>query len=144
VDADEDVFRLDVTVHDVFLMEVFKCCSHLGNILRSLWLSEPLLASEMLVEFPLASKFEDKEDALCVVEVTKQLKNIRMGEMRLDFDFPSDLFLDFALLKLRFMQHFERADKSRRLLLGQVHTTKLTFAEGLSNLEHAKMPLFGC
>lgn len=141
--TDQDVLWLDVAVHDVLLVEVLERRGHLRNVLGSLPFWKALLAAEMLVEFAFACKFENQEDALRVVKVAEEAQNVGVGEMRLDFDFAADLLLDFALLDLRLVEDFQRADKAGRALLCQVHAAKLALAERLANLEHAQMPLFG-
>ena len=141
VDADEDVLRLDVAVHDVLPVQVLEGCRHLSNILRSFRFREALFAAKMFVEFSLGGELENQEDAFCVVEVTEQLQNVGMGEVGLNFNLSSDLLFNFSLLDLRLVKHFESADETRGALFGKVNTTKLALSERLSNFKHAKMPL---
>ena len=92
VDADEDVLGLDVSMDDVFFVQVLEGGSHLSNVLEgkgsqrttaekkkgSTNLSSPRLRKalrllEHLVELALAGKLQDEKDALRIVEMAVQL-----------------------------------------------------------------------
>ena len=66
--AHQYVLRLDVTVNNMFLVEVLQSFRHLRNILSSLPFRKAVLAPQVLVQFTLSRKLEDEEDALRVVE----------------------------------------------------------------------------
>ena len=86
-------------------VEVLQSAGHLCNVLRSLPLRESVLATEMLVEFTLAGKFEDKEDTFAVVEVTKELKDVGMSQVALNLNLASNLLFDSALHQLALMHN---------------------------------------
>lgn len=145
MDTDKDVFGLDITVHDMLLVEIFERGCHLSNVVRSLPFREPVFLSKVLVQFTPASEFQDQKDSLAVVEVAVKSQDVRMTEVALNFDFTSDLFLHAALLQLRFVQDLERAYETRRALLCQVNPAELSLSQGLSNLKHSEMELLrGC
>ena len=56
MDANQDVFWFDISVHDMFLVQVLQSCCHLCNVLSSLPLRKPILFPEVLVELSLAGK----------------------------------------------------------------------------------------
>ena len=64
MDANEDVFRLDIAVHYVLLVEVLERGGHLGNVLSSLPFRETLFFAQVLVQLSLSSELENEEDAL--------------------------------------------------------------------------------
>lgn len=137
VHPDEDVLGLDVPVHDVFLVQIFQGCGHLGDVLCGFWFGEALLLTQVFIQFTLAGKFQDQKDAFRVMEVSKEAQDIGMREMRLDFYFSADLLFDFALLEFGFVKHFEGADEAGGFLFGEVDAAKFSFAEGLADFEHA-------
>jgi hypothetical protein len=137
VDADEDVLGLDVAVHDVFLVKVFECSSHLRNVLRSFPLWEAVLLSEVLVQLPLACILEDQENALRVVKVSIEAENVWVSQMTLDLDLSSHLFLHLSLLDLVLVEDFQSANESGGALPCEIDTTELSLTKRLSDLEHA-------
>lgn len=66
-----------------------------------------------------------------------------MREVGLDFDFSSDLLLNFALLEFGFVEDFEGADEACGSLAGEVYAAEFAFAEGFADFEHAQVELFG-
>lgn len=112
MDANENVLWLDVAVHHMFLVEIFESSSHLSDVLCCLPLRKPILSPEMLVQFSFAGEFENEEHSLTVMEMAVKAQDIRMAQITVDFDFSSDLFLDFALLQLALMKHLQGTHKA--------------------------------
>jgi hypothetical protein len=100
VDSDQYILGFNVSVHDMFLVQVLEGRSHLSDVLRSLPFWETPFFAQMLVQLTLTSEFEDEEHSLAVVEVAEESENIRVSQIGLDLDFSPDLLLDFALLQL--------------------------------------------
>ena len=69
----KDIFRLDISVDDMLLVEVLQSCSHLCNILSSFPFWKSVLASKVLVQFSLSSELENQEYPLAVMEVSVEL-----------------------------------------------------------------------
>ena len=139
MDSHKDVLGLDVSVHNMLLMEIFQRCCHLRNILCCFPFGESVLFPEMLIQLAFASKFKDEEDSFAVVEMTVKAENIRMAQMAVDLYFPSYLLLDLSLLQLAFVENLQRAHKTSRSLFGQVYPPKFALSQWLSNLKHPKV-----
>ena len=99
-------------MHDVLLVKILQSSRHLRNVLRSLPLGEPVLLAQMLVQFTLASEFQNQEDSLAVVEMTIQAKHIGVAQVTLDLDFAANLLLHAALLQLGFVQDLQGTDEA--------------------------------
>lgn len=124
----QDVLRLDVSVHDMLLVQIFQGRGHLCDVLGSLPLGKAFLFPKELVKLSLSCEFKDKEYALRIVEVPVESEDIGMAKIRLYLDFPSDLFLDLPLLKFGFVKDFEGAYEASRLLSGEVDSTEFALA----------------
>lgn len=57
----------------------------------------------MLIKLTFAGELEDQKDALAVVEVTEEAKDVGVGKIRLNLNLSADLLLDFSLLELNFV-----------------------------------------
>ena len=143
VQAHEDILGFNIAVHDVLFVQVLERRGHLGNVLRGLPFGEFLGFAQVLVELAFAGEFEDKEDALAVVEVAVEAEDVGVGEVALDFDFAPDLLFHFALLEFGFVEDFQGADEARAAFSGQVDAAELAFAEGFADFEHAQVEFFG-
>lgn len=72
VDPQEQVLRLDITMNNVFPMQVHQRVRHLIDIPRTAFLRETPVLAKLFVELALAGKLEHEEDPLGVVEVSIQ------------------------------------------------------------------------
>lgn len=61
--------------------------------------------AEDLVEFALSGKFEDQEHSFRIMEMAEKTEDIGMAEVRLDFNFAAELFLDAALGEFLFEEN---------------------------------------
>ena len=91
----EEVLRLDVSVNDMFLVQIQQCVCHLGDVLRCfstldegmLKIADPAapllvklpLLRQLFVQLSLSCKFQHKKDAFRVMEVAIQAQDIRMS-----------------------------------------------------------------
>ena len=139
MDSHEDILRLDISVHNMLLVEIPQGCCHLCDVLCCFPFGKSVLFPQMFIQLALASKFKDEEDSFAIVEMTVEAENIRMAQIAVDLDFPSDLLLDLSLLQLAFVEDLQRADKTSRSLLGQVDPPKFSLSQWLSNLKHPKV-----
>ena len=62
-----------------------------------------------------------------------------MCQVGLNLNLTPHLPLNLPLLYLGLVQHLQGADEASALFLGQIHSTKLSFPQWFSNLEHAKV-----
>ena len=107
-------------------------------------LREGTVLCELLVELALAGKFEHEKDALFVVEITVQAKDVRVSEVLLDFDFTTDLLLHSGLDDLGLVETFESEDIIWfDLGANHVDAAKFAFAQRSANIKVGKMP-FSC
>lgn len=141
VDADEDVFGLDVPVDNVLAVQITQGRRHLGNVLGSLPFREAVLPAQVLVQFPLAGELENQKHALIVVEVAKHLQDIGMTEVALNLNLAADLALDASALQLVLVQHLERADEAARALPSKVHAPEFALAQRTADFEHSQVEL---
>ena len=128
VDADEDVFGLNVAVDNMFAVEITQRGGHLRNILRGLPLGKPVLAAQVLIQLSLTSKLQNQKHALAIVEVSVKLKDVGVAQIALDLDFAAHLLLDAAVLELVLVQDLEGADEPTRAFLGEVDAAEFSFA----------------
>lgn len=98
----------------------------------------------MLVKLTFAGELENQKDALAVVEVTEQAKDVGVGKVGLNLNLSADLFLDLSLLKLDLVQNLERADEATRAFSRKVDSSELALAEGFTDFKHAEVELSGC
>ena len=141
VNSNQNIFRLDVTVHDVLLVEVFQRGCHLSDILGGSPLWKAIRFSKVLVKLPFPSELEDEEDSLAVVEVTIESENVWVPQITVNLNLSPHLFLHFSLLQFALVEDLESADETRGSLLGQINSPKLSLAQGLSDLEHSQVPV---
>ena len=83
----------DISVNDVFCVQVHECFGHLGDILLNKKISnqnrieylggllfrEATILSELLVQFSLGSEFENQIHPLGIIKVSIQPQNILMS-----------------------------------------------------------------
>ena len=78
-----------------------------------------------------------------VVEVSVEAQDVRVSQVRLDLDLPSQLVLHVRLLELVLEQHFQRDDVLASLLARQVHVAELAAAQRLTDVEVAYLFIVG-
>lgn len=94
--AIEKVFRLDISMYDIFRVQVFQCFAHLTNVIGCYWLSIPhiWLLLEVLVELTTWSVLEYQINLLLIPEETIHAKDVVMTEVGLDLNLSPQLVLD--------------------------------------------------
>src|SRR3981189_3656760 len=75
-DGDENVFGFDVSVDDVFFVEVGGSVGHLVDIGGGGGVAEFSLFAEEFVQFPRAGEFQYQKRTSCIVKMAVQSKNI--------------------------------------------------------------------
>ena len=65
-----------------------------------------------------------------------------MAQVGLDFDFSSELLLNFALLELGLVEDFESAEELLGPFSGKVYSSELAFSQWFADLEHAQVEGF--
>ena len=139
--ADQNVFRFDVSMNDLFLMADVDRVDNLKNVLGRRFVVELARLFQLVVQFTLRRIFEDEEDASIVVKVVEQSKNVGMLEMRLNFNFTTQLVLNVVLDQLRFVQNFQRHNVLGVYFSRQVHVAELALAQRSTYFEIIQSPL---
>lgn len=118
-------------------MKVGESVGHLIDIPTRAALREVVRRlGELLVQFSLRGKLKHQEDTLLVVEEAIESEDIRMAEVLLNFDLPTDLFLHLILDDLRLVLALESKDEARLdLRADHVHSSELALAEGTADFE---------
>lgn len=78
--------HLDVSVNHMSAVAIPQSIHHLGNIVGSKALVKALLEAQLLEQLAVRSILEDQVDALLVVEIPKQPKDIWMIQSSLNFE----------------------------------------------------------
>ena len=141
MDTDKDVFRFDVPVHNVFLVETLERCRHLRNILSRSPFWKSIGLAKVLVKFTFASILEDEEYTLVVVEMAVYSQDVRVSQIALYLNLPAHLFLHLSQLKFTLMEDFESADEACGPLPSKINTTKFPLSKRPSDFKHAQVPL---
>ena len=77
-----------------------------------------------------------------VVEVSVEAQDVRVSQVRLDLDLPSQLVLHVRLLELVLEQHFQRDDVLASLLARQVHVAEFPATERFAYIKVFQLLLF--
>lgn len=141
IDPKEQVFRFDVPMDNVLVMEIHQRVRHLVDVPRTPSLRERAVLAQLLVELAFARKLEHEKDPLLVVEVAVQSEHIRVSQVLLYLDLPPDLFLHPGLDDLGFVQRLEREDVSRFALgSDHVHSAEFTFSQRTAHVKLVQAP----
>lgn len=91
----EEILRLDITMHDVFLVEILEGLNHLADVVGTPFLSKVLvrLVLELLVEFTFGTVLQDQVNPFFIIEEAIHLENVLVSQMALDFNLSSQLVL---------------------------------------------------
>ena len=122
--AIQQILWLDITMNDVFRVDVLQCLAHLKNVASWLLLRERQhdLALQVLVELALWTVLQDQIDLILVKEKAIKLHDIWMSQMALDLNFPKQLVHHSFLEELSFVENFQWDNKLALLLSRKVHT----------------------
>ena len=144
VDSDEEIFGFDITVDYVFRVEVDESVGHLVDVNGTSSFGKAAVLHELFVHFTLARKFKHEEDAVLVVEVAIEAKNIWMPKVLLDFYFASDLFLNPRLHDLLLVEALEGKNVvGFGLGPNHVNVPKSAFTQWATNVKVIQMPVTG-
>ena len=144
VDSDEEIFRLDIPVDYVFGVEVDESIGHLVDVNSTATFGKATVLHKLLVHLALASKFKHEEDAILVVEVSVETKDVGMSKVLLDLDFASDLFLNPGLYNLLLVEAFEGEDiVGFDLGPNHVNVPESAFTQRATNVKVVQVPVAG-
>lgn len=142
VDSDEKVFRLDIPVDYVFGVEVDEGVRHLVDVNSTSPFRKPAILHELLVHFALAGELEHKEDAVLVVEVAVETKDVGVSKVLLDLDFASDLFLNLGFYDLLLVETLEGKDiMGFGLCPNHVNVPKPAFTQRATDVKVIEVPV---
>lgn len=144
VDPDEEIFRLDIPVNDVLGVKVDESVGHLVDVDSTPALGKAAILHELLVHLALASEFKHEEDAVLVVEVTVEAKDVGVSKVLLNFDFTSDLFLDPRFHNLLLVKTLEGENvMGFSLCPDHVNVPEPAFSQRTTNVKVIKVPVPG-
>lgn len=120
----------------MFAVEIHERISHLVDVSGTSFLGKASMFAELFVELSLASEFKHKKYTFLVMEISIETENIWMAEVLLDFNFTSDLFLDFGLNDLRFVEGFQGKNVVRLALRADhIDATEFAFTKWSAHVE---------
>ena len=144
VDSDEEVLRFNITVDYVFGVEVDESIRHLVDVNSTSSFRKATVLHELLVHLALACEFKHEENAVLVVEVAVEAKDIGMPKVLLDLYFASDLFLNLRLHDLLLVEALEGKDVvGFGLGPDHVNVPKSAFTQWTANVKVIQMPVTG-
>lgn len=142
VDSDEEIFGLNIAVDYMFGVEVDEGIGHLVNVDSAAAFRKTAILHELLVHLALASELEHEEDAILVMEVTKEAKDVGVSKVLLDFDFASDLFLNSRLYDLLLVEALEGEDiMGFGLCPNHVNVPKPPLSQGTTDVKVIQVPV---
>ena len=144
VDSDEEIFRLNIPVDYVFGVEVDEGVCHLVDVNSASSFGEAAILHELLVHLTLAGEFKHEEDAVLVVEVAIETKDVGVSKVLLDLDFASDLFLNPGLYNLLLVETLEGKNIVRfDLCPNHVNVPKPAFTQRTTDVKVIQVPVAG-
>jgi hypothetical protein len=101
---EEQVFRLQVSMHDAKFMEVFNAADDLLEKFACLWFLELLLLHDVVKEFTSTHELHNQEELFRGLDDLEQLDNVGMSDHLEDVNFTRDALdicvtNDFRLFK---------------------------------------------
>ena len=141
VKMDEDVLRLQVSVYEVFAVEVFQRPGDLVDVVGGERVTQALQLREGFVELSVCSVLDHKVDVLVVLEPSVERKTVFVQDVGLDFDLADDLLLDVVGKYLLFGHHFQCTYVAAAFLTHTVDLPKLALTQSLPYLEIGELPL---
>ena len=115
-------------MNNVLRVDVLKGLNDLEDVACSDDFRVVPLCLEVFVEFSLRTILQNQVDLVLIEEEPVQLHDMRVLQVTLDLDFPSELVLYFALEQLTLVENLQRDNKLAFLLASQVHVAKLASA----------------
>jgi hypothetical protein len=144
VDPDEEIFRLNIPVDYVFRVQVDEGIGHLVDVDGTPALGKTAVLHELLVHLALASEFKHEKDAVLVVEVPVETKDVGVSKVLLDFDFASNLFLNSRFYDLLLVETLEGEDvMGFGLCPNHINVPEPAFSQRSTNVEIIKVPVTG-
>ena len=144
VDSDEEIFRLNIPVDYVFGVEVDEGVRHLVDVNSASSFGKAAILHELLVHLTLSGEFKHEEDAVLVVEVAIETKDVGMPKVLLDLDFASDLFLNPGLYNLLLVETLEGKNIVWfDLCPNHVNVPKPAFTQRTTDVKVIQVPVAG-
>ena len=128
----------------MFGVEVSESVGHLVDVNNTSSFGKTAVLHELFVHFTLAGKFKHEEDAVLVVEVAVEAKDVRVSKVLLDLDFASDLFLNPRLYDLLLIETLEGKDiVGFDLCPNHVNVPKPAFTQRTADVKVIQVPVAG-
>jgi len=142
IDSDEEILGLDVPVDYVFGVEVDESVGHLINVNSTSAFGKAAILHELFVHLTLSSEFKHEEDAVLVMEVAIETKDVGVPKVLLDLDFASDLFLNPGLYNLLLVEALEGEDiVGFDLCPNHVNVPEPAFTQWTTNVKVIQVPI---
>mmetsp|Transcript_95996 Transcript_95996/g.309957 ORF Transcript_95996/g.309957 Transcript_95996/m.309957 type:complete len:262 (+) Transcript_95996:270-1055(+) len=130
VDVEEDVFRLQVAVHDTSLqVKVVHCCSHFGEEPGGFALFQHLFTLHVAVQIASFSQFEQEEQRACILKSLVATQHVWVLQAAMDVGLPLELLLEGRVAMPPAGELLEREVALGRGLHDPVHRGKAARAE---------------
>ena len=97
--GNQNIFRLDVPMDHVAVLQVEQRLDHLGYDMPCAILREALFSAQLLVKIAMLAVLQHHVNVLCVVEVAVKAYNIRMVQSPLNFKLSFHLAEEIKLLE---------------------------------------------
>lgn len=144
VDSDEKIFGLNVPVDYVLGVQVNESIGHLIDVNGTPAFGEAAVLHELFVHLTLASEFKHEEDAVLVVKITVETKDIGVPKVLLNLDFTTDLFLNPRFHNLLLVETLEGEDVvGFGLRPNHIDVPKPAFPQRTTYVKVIKVPVTG-
>ena len=125
-------------------MEVDESIGHLVDVNSTSSFGEAAVLHELLVHLTLSSEFKHEEDAVLIVEVAVETKDVGVSQVLLDLYFASDLFLNPRLYNLLLVETLEGKDiVGFDLCPNHVNVPKPAFTQRATDVKVIEVPIAG-
>lgn len=139
INTEQDILRLDIAMDDMFRVTVVQGMCNTSSVAGGASFIKGV-HSQMFVQLALGGVLEDEKDSVVVVEEAEETKDVGVSQMRLDFDFASQLVFNLTFEQLFLEEHLEGDYVLGALLAGEIDAAVLALAEGASDLEVGEYP----
>lgn len=94
--SEEKVSKLEISVDNLVLMNVFHALNELLDVVTSFKLVQTLASSHQVTKRLIVANIEHNVDVVFVFEVTIEANDVFVAERAMDLDFTSELLTGFA------------------------------------------------
>lgn len=129
--VEKQIFRLQISVHNIELVQVFDTGNYLVEKLDGLRLFDPLILDNVVKKFTAGRILHYQIQLLGSFNDLVQLNNVRMSNHFEDVDFASNPFHIVYVHNFVFFKNFHGNTLPSQLVYPQLDLSKSSFANGL-------------